>query len=577
MRLVLKARTHSEPITIDVFANTPSEGELQRGDVILAINGRDLSNFTHKQAQDAISGGGGQIEFLVQRPQGTVTIKPLTPQTETRAPSFPTSPVRAPQIVIPIQKNRGPGSPTRIVPISPQKPSPVSPSAHPDTMDSAGFMPRKVTLNKFGGGTMNFGTSFGASPSSPQKAPASMGYRPVAPPAAAPVRDHQTPPINYQTQFTAPQHSPQQSPQIGVDRGVEEEEYGGIDERRRTFIQRDHNVSNALGLDEEDYPTAPVWERRKQFGKKAPSNPAVQRSRKPLPSFGRPRAADESVITFGTDYSKPLPKPVSPKHKYAPRQRPPPVNRQDDELDTGAAWSNTLRTEARQLKPWEREALETERYQAGTVDEPYRPHTQPPVAPKPKITQISTQSTVRSTSQLSPGSGPRSVSPSVPPKPSRSHARLPHQQHLSPAPHRAPDHVSGGYAPQDPGGVVHLQYNSPIGLYSADNVRDTYVGQTQGRAQAHGGQVQKPPAVPGDRDWNDSYVYKMVHSSDKTTTTSSSGRPGQAPTGETVTTSRVSHETKYPGQEPQRHVTETVRRQPVADYKFDSSIGLSDF
>ncbi|XP_052764634.1 proteoglycan 4-like isoform X4 [Mya arenaria] len=452
-----------------VFANTPSEGELQRGDVILAINGRDLSNFTHKQAQDAISGGGGQIEFLVQRPQGTVTIKPLTPQTETRAPSFPTSPVRAPQIVIPIQKNRGPGSPTRIVPISPQKPSPVSPSAHPDTMDSAGFMPRKVTLNKFGGGTMNFGTSFGASPSSPQKAPASMGYRPVAPPAAAPVRDHQTPPINYQTQFTAPQHSPQQSPQIGVDRGVEEEEYGGIDERRRTFIQRDHNVST------------------------------VQRSRKPLPSFGRPRAADESVITFGTDYSKPLPKPVSPKHKYAPRQRPPPVNRQDDELDTGAAWSNTLRTEARQLKPWEREALETERYQAGTVDEPYRPHTQPPVAPKPKITQISTQSTVRSTSQLSPGSGPS------------------------------------------------------------------------------GGQVQKPPAVPGDRDWNDSYVYKMVHSSDKTTTTSSSGRPGQAPTGETVTTSRVSHETKYPGQEPQRHVTETVRRQPVADYKFDSSIGLSDF
>lgn len=52
---------------MQVFANTPSEGELQRGDVIVAINGRDTSNLSHKQAQDAISGGGGQIELLVQR------------------------------------------------------------------------------------------------------------------------------------------------------------------------------------------------------------------------------------------------------------------------------------------------------------------------------------------------------------------------------------------------------------------------------------------------------------------------------------------------------------------------------
>lgn len=50
-----------------MFANTPSERELHRGDVIVAINGRDTSNLTHKQAQDAISGGGGQIELLVQR------------------------------------------------------------------------------------------------------------------------------------------------------------------------------------------------------------------------------------------------------------------------------------------------------------------------------------------------------------------------------------------------------------------------------------------------------------------------------------------------------------------------------
>jgi len=52
---------------VQVFANTPSEGELQRGDVIVAINGRDTGSLSHKQAQDAISGGGGQIELLVQR------------------------------------------------------------------------------------------------------------------------------------------------------------------------------------------------------------------------------------------------------------------------------------------------------------------------------------------------------------------------------------------------------------------------------------------------------------------------------------------------------------------------------
>lgn len=50
-----------------VFSNSPAEGELQRGDVILAINGRDASTLTHKQAQDSIKFGGGQVELLVSR------------------------------------------------------------------------------------------------------------------------------------------------------------------------------------------------------------------------------------------------------------------------------------------------------------------------------------------------------------------------------------------------------------------------------------------------------------------------------------------------------------------------------
>lgn len=52
---------------LQVFSNSPAEGELQRGDVILAINGRDASTLTHKQAQDSIKFGGGQVELLVSR------------------------------------------------------------------------------------------------------------------------------------------------------------------------------------------------------------------------------------------------------------------------------------------------------------------------------------------------------------------------------------------------------------------------------------------------------------------------------------------------------------------------------
>lgn len=87
----------------------------------------------------------------------------------------------------------------------------------------------------------------------------------------------------------------------------------------------------------------------------------------------------------------------------------------------------------------------------------------------------------------------------------------------------------------------------------------------------------KKPTAPGERDWNDSYVYQMIHSTEKTTTSSRQDAPGQSPHGESVTTTRVTHESKIPGQEPQRTVTETVQRGGVPDYKFDSAIGLSDF
>ena len=53
--------------TLQVFSNSPAEGELQRGDLILAIGGREGSELTHKQALDLIKHGGGQIQLVIQR------------------------------------------------------------------------------------------------------------------------------------------------------------------------------------------------------------------------------------------------------------------------------------------------------------------------------------------------------------------------------------------------------------------------------------------------------------------------------------------------------------------------------
>lgn len=64
---LIKSKFYSGLFYWQVFSNSPAEGELQRGDVILAINGRDASTLTHKQAQDSIKFGGGQVELLVSR------------------------------------------------------------------------------------------------------------------------------------------------------------------------------------------------------------------------------------------------------------------------------------------------------------------------------------------------------------------------------------------------------------------------------------------------------------------------------------------------------------------------------
>lgn len=70
---------------------------------------------------------------------------------------------------------------------------------------SAGFIPTKITMNKYGGGGPNYGSQFGG-PSSPQHRAQPAQYRPVA--APVPAQQYQ-PPQQTQTQFSAPQASGQ--------------------------------------------------------------------------------------------------------------------------------------------------------------------------------------------------------------------------------------------------------------------------------------------------------------------------------------------------------------------------------
>lgn len=393
----------NQPLTVQrVFTNTPSEGELQRGDLIISINGRDTDVLTHKQAQDQIKYGGGQIDLFIKRPPpGRVHIQPLSPTKDTRAPTFPYSPTKAPQIQIPIRRRHsGPPSPTRIIPISPAKPSPKSPPKSPPKpapkpgTDSSmaytsGFKPTKITLNKYGGGGMDFGYSPKTPPA--HATPAAHAYHPPSPP-------------RQQYQPSPPQPSFMPQPQAQEEKGVEEEEYGGVHERRKKFVDRQAPPPD---LDEDDYPTAPVWERRKLFFQKQNRPTEIRHARRPVPSYGRARGDDSPV--FGSDYTKPQTYSTLPKAKKAPRPRPPAVNARKDieEMDGPTPWSNTLRSE-RSMKPWEKEAMEHEAYQSATANEPYHPSQAPLTAPKPKITQIFTQSTARPQQQ--------SAGPSAPPK-----------------------------------------------------------------------------------------------------------------------------------------------------------------
>ncbi|XP_069124124.1 uncharacterized protein [Argopecten irradians] len=206
-------------------------------------------------------------------------------------------------------------------------------------------------------------------------------YQPITPPAP------QAPPP--MRQFSAGQSYPYQSPSsaqvelqdqqpsyIRSSDPVPEEDYSyvPVSQRKQTFNakppqhQQDMRYNNGnnefqeVGEEEEDnYPTAPVWERRKMFGQAATSKKATPAGKKGPKPF-KPQTQDR--VDFGVDYSKLKKQPEPPRFQPVAPPPPPPAqqsrpvnyggNTTEDGYEKPPAWSSSLKP-SNVIKPWERE------------------------------------------------------------------------------------------------------------------------------------------------------------------------------------------------------------------------------
>ncbi|VDI24974.1 Hypothetical predicted protein [Mytilus galloprovincialis] len=536
----------NQPLVLQrVFSNSPAEGELQRGDIILSINGRDSGSFTHKQAQDTIKFAGGQIDINVQRPSpGSVHIQPLQPASPTRAPSnfF--------------------GRRTSDTTHTNMPPPPI-----------AGHKPRKVTLNKFGGGTTSFGQSFkkttttnswqpvsgpgssqgmmgrvqdsldsALSPTSPPQGsyyqqqpqfqqqpqyqqqqqqyrpPQQQQYQPppqqqYQPPPQQqyrppPQQQYQPPPQQQyqppsQQQYQPPtqqqyQPPPQQQYQPPPQQYQQQQEepytptFQTVGDLQPDYVRAEDPVP------EEEYEFSSVRDRKKQFVDKPERAPELRRQKKKFT-----QSVAQGYEAFGTDYSKP--RPQQQENTRFPRPAPPtqvPINRPppQPEVDEGPKpWTGTLRSESTGgIKPWEVEDQE---------------YIMPSQLEAMKQQQRS----------------------------SRPQTRQPQQQRQPPAVSPKPKGTSQQIKVQ----VAKPQQSAPAPARQISIRTSSTVSKPQ--------QQQQQQQKDGDRDWNQSYVYKMVKEEKKRETKT---YPGQAP----VTTQTYSSKTYQTG-------------QPTVDQTY----GISDF
>ncbi|XP_013392280.1 LIM domain-binding protein 3 isoform X2 [Lingula anatina] len=517
-----------KPLTIQrVFTGSPAEGELQRGDLIVAIDGYDTSNLVHKQAQDLIKRSGGTLSITVQRGESG------------RTP--PQSPIKQPNILF--QQPRAPSH----TPVSPTHPGTMQgiPAPTPPTPEAGMFAVRIPTF-KTSPRAPQMGTDF-KGPSSLRDAPGVMMQRVAesldkslySPPPApmpqpryhkfrpAPAAPVSPPPFINPAVYYPPQpqqHHPQQQqrslqqmqpqfesmhvsapehhappPFAGGPPPEDEIDYSfmqmPVSARKQAFMHKEQAAHPYQGYnDDVDYSfmEKPVALRKKAFMKESPRSTQPRRTgRRPVIRTDK-SASDFTGWSPGHDANKP-----SPRRQYEPAyQYEPPVNRKPppppvpakpqhhapapapaaEEYEEGSyapAWRGTLKSGASVGRPWE------VKQPAGGAA-----HASPG-APQYKAVSFSPSQPAVS-QPFSPGHH------AGPPAGGASGTRVETVQ----------GHKQGPTA-------AHLQFNSPMKLYSTDNVRQSMEGQLRGTGAE--GTMQVAGSASHEPDYTQSAVYRMVH------------------------------------------------------------------
>ncbi|KAL8574265.1 hypothetical protein ACOMHN_063672 [Nucella lapillus] len=549
-----------------VFSNSPAEGELQRGDLILAIGGRNCSELSHKQALDLIKHGGGQIQLVIQRPapgqlSSPISIKPQRP----RAPSLQVDKVRENETpateaflkyrmdrlqmlkngeilngtkhLSPVYHPTNPTGPSRAAPKSAGVPHVTNPCYNPHFFQqyhnpkpspnrapawaTQSNDPKKAKLARLGGGGKDLGVDYGAlygtvprrrrhstqlSSSGPQLQ--SAGAHPARVVSLSHLggggvefgtnyctlpRRHKSQPPHSQQPTTSYGFQPKKvtlsnfgggGPSFGTD-------YSGGGAYRPSVSQPvhvhtgpkspGHNVE-MLNKVQESLDNISLSPRSPDFGYQAPAFPASPTSGGQYVSTGvrldMEREREQQRQQYMREHPPYVPtsaridqqmaaqgKSLSPRSpgatssggfSHKPRQNP-------DAQDGGPAWSSTLKPTS--VKPWDADLDYVPNQHQAPVSSGFQPgHMAPSAA---------------------------SYSPNVP------------------APAQGRDEEDG---PK----VVHLQYNSPMGLYSRNNVQETYAGQTKALAESGalspgGSYTPQNQGAKGERDWSQSAVYQMIH------------------------------------------------------------------
>ncbi|KAI0227430.1 hypothetical protein LSAT2_022110 [Lamellibrachia satsuma] len=401
------------PLTVQrVFVGSPADGELHRGDVIVAIDNYDATNMVHSQGMDLIKNAGGSL---------SLRIRTSSQPRSTYASAAPVAP--APYCTPSYQSH---------------------PASH-----LGGFTPKPqqpVQTTR-----MSYGVDYNPHQARPQ------------------------PMLN----------RVQQSLSNVLWQGGVEGQYEDEEPYNQMSVNQLRSVFNA--------PSHPghrqtVKELKQTFTRTFPRRSTQRVQQKPTGSLPRQRpswAKPQSPIDTPPSMLEPGWTPRYMPQRSGPRPRPvnarpappspPAVN------NAPPAWRGSLKS-ADYAKPWD---------EPGTILPAYPMTMSPQPAPQ--------QQQQRQQQQLSP-SPAGGVQP-----------HTPRVQNVHYGPGGAPEYQQ--HAPDEHDGdgaqVVHLQYNTPIGLYSRTNVEEALVGQTTGKPGEGsliitGGGQQKPfnPA--------NSSVYRML-------------------------------------------------------------------